>query len=114
MRTFRNETLAAQVDYGFEVEGLREEIGEGDGFDCVAGGEECAEIAGQRCGIAGDVDERWRGDVCEKRGGFWAQASAWRVDDYEVGTVRLVYMCAAGAAQEVEGGGVDGFCGCAV
>lgn len=50
---------AAQVDYCLQVKGLGKKVGERDGFDLIASGEESAEVAGEGCRVAGDVDERW-------------------------------------------------------
>ncbi len=97
------------MDDGLEMEGVREEVGESDGVDGVSGGEEGAEIAGESCGIAGDVDDGGRADGGEERGDVWAEAGARRVENDEVGN----YPVGGGGdlgfgvlAEEVE-------CGCA-
>ena len=53
---------AAQLDHCFQMKGLGKEVGEGDGLDLVARGDERAQVAGQRGRVAGDVDQRGRGD----------------------------------------------------
>jgi len=53
-------------------------------MDGVAGGEEGAQVAGQRGRIAGDVDQPGRGDLGEKDGDVRAEAGAWGVKDYQV------------------------------
>ena len=68
------------------MEGLGKEIGEGDGLDCVARGDERAQVAGQGCRVAGDVDQRGRGDLSEQRVISGAEAGARRVDDDQIGT----------------------------
>jgi len=65
---------AAQLDYCFQVKGLRKEISEGDGLNLVVGTGECAQVAGQRGGVAGDVGHGGRGDLSEQRAGFRAEA----------------------------------------
>ena len=37
------------------MEGVRKEIGKGEGLDRVAGGNQRAQVAGQSCGIAGNI-----------------------------------------------------------
>ena len=74
----------AQVDHCLEVEGLRKEVGEGDGFDLIAARHQVAEVAGECGGIAGDVDERRGGNLGEECGDFGAQASAGRVHNYQI------------------------------
>ena len=67
------------MDHCFQVIGLGKEIGEGDGFDPVAGGEERAQVAGQRGGIAGDAGQGRGGDCGQQRAALRAQANARRV-----------------------------------
>jgi hypothetical protein len=91
------------VDDCLEVEGLGEEVGEGEGLDLVTAGDEGAQVAGEGCGVAGDVDERRCGDADEQGGNVWAEADAGRVDDDQIG------LAAFGiAAEKVEGCGADG------
>src|SRR5580698_39630 len=95
---------AAEMDDRFEVEGLREEVGQRDGFDCVAVGDEGAQVAGERGGVAGDVDQRGHGDGGEERDDFCAEAGAGRVDYDEVrrfGWARV--------AEKLKRVGVEGF-----
>ncbi len=63
------------------MEGLGKEVGEGHGLDGVARGGERAQVAGQGCRVAGDVDERGCGDLSKQRGDVWAEANAGRIDD---------------------------------
>jgi hypothetical protein len=61
------------VDHCFQMEGLGKEVREGDGLDRVAGGDEGAQIACERCGVAGDVDQRGCRDLGEERGDLRAR-----------------------------------------
>jgi hypothetical protein len=95
----------AKVDHCLKMKGLGEEVGEGDGFNLIAGGEQGAEVASERGGVTGDVDERWGGDLGEECGDFRAQAGAGWVDHNQI---RTGGSGLGGAAEEVEGGGADG------
>ena len=90
------------------MKSLREQVGERDGFNCVAGGDEGAQITRQRGRVAGDVDQRGSGDCGEQRGDLRAEAGAGRVDDDEFG--RLGGPCAAQKLQRVA---IDGLAACA-
>jgi hypothetical protein len=113
------------MDHSFEVEGLREEVREGKGFERVTTGEKCTEIASESGGIAGDISDLRRGDGGEEGCDFRAEAGARRVEDDEVGWLRFEFAaekgegagrfgCSRDAAQivgECGGGGGRGFDG---
>ncbi len=67
------------------MEGLREHVDEGDFVDAVALDGQCAEVAGERCWVAGDVDDFRCADGVEQGGDFLAKACAGRIEDDEVG-----------------------------
>jgi hypothetical protein len=67
------------MDHCLEMKGLGKKVGEGDGVDCVARGDESAQVAGQGCRVAGDVDHGGRGDGGEEGDDFGAEAGAGRV-----------------------------------
>ena len=93
---------AVEMDQSLEMEGLREEIGEGKGLEVVSGGEESAEIAGEGGGIAGNVGEMRGSYFGECSCDFGAEAGAGRINNDQIGS--LVF---GGLAEKVEGRSVD-------
>ena len=88
---------------GFEVGRLGKQVKEVEGSE-VVDGLKSGQVAGKRGGIAGDVDERGRGDAAEEGAGFETGASAGWIEDDEIGAVAVE----VGAVKEVERGGLDG------
>ncbi len=70
------------------MECLREEVDEVEFVDAVDGLER-GEVACERRGVAGDVDDVRRGDAVKQRADFEAGAGARRVEDDEVGALAL-------------------------
>jgi len=84
------------------MKGLRKQVGEGEGFNLVAAVKKGAQVAGQGCGVAGDVNQRGGGDADEQGGNLRAEADTWRVDNDQVGPAAFWT-----AAEKVEGCGAD-------
>jgi hypothetical protein len=91
------------VDDCLEVEGLGEEIGESKGLDLVSASEERFQIAGEGCGVAGDINEGRRCDADKQGGDVGAEADTGRVDNNQIGPAAFGI-----AAEKVESGGADG------
>src|SRR5208337_2821190 len=105
---------APQMDHCLKVEGLGKEVGEGDGVDRVARGDERAEVAGQGSGVAGDVDHGGRGNLREQRAGLRTKAGARRVEDNQIGARMLGMRRLAAAVEKIEGRGADRGSGCSL
>ena len=73
--------LAAQSHHGFQVEGLREEVGESDVFDGVSRANQRTQVAGQRCRVARDINHGGSGNSTQQRRDVRAQAGARRVSN---------------------------------
>ena len=70
-----------------QVEGLGKEVGEGDGLDGVSRGDKHAQIAGEGCRVAGDVDHGGGSDPCKQSGNVRAKAGAGRIYNHQVGVM---------------------------
>ncbi len=97
------------MDDGFDVEGLREEVGECDGTKRVTGRQQRTQVAAECGRITRDVDKGGRGALGEKGGDVRAQAAAWRVDNDQVGAIVF-----RGLTKEVESGAAGGIGGSAL
>ena len=84
-------------DHCLEMKGLREQIGERDGFDRITVRQKHTQIARQRRRIAGNIYQRRRRDLSKQRGNVRTQARSRRIDDDQVGP-----LAAAVATQKIE------------
>src|SRR5947209_2980082 len=76
--------LAEQVNYGLDVVRLRKEVEGAHGGDAVAALCECAQVAGERGRVAGDVGDATRAERDDAAHRFGFRACARRVEEDEV------------------------------
>lgn len=107
----QKQSRPAEMNDALQMKGLREQVGERNGLDLIAGGDQSAEIAGEGGWVAGDVDERRGCDGCQQRGDFGAEARARGIENNEVGDRLVGPAQVAVGTEELEGVGVDGMAG---
>src|SRR5580658_7326573 len=106
--------IAAQMDHCFQMEGVRKQVGQGDGVNCVPRCNEGAQVTSERGGVAGDVDERGRADLGEEGSDLRAEAGARRIHNDEIWNDEIWMLARLFVAEKIEGRGADGGSRCAL
>ncbi len=93
---------------GFDVEGLREQVGHGEAGKAVLS-EEGGEVAGEGGGIAGNNGEPFWFAIEQRLDGFFAEAGAGRVGEDEVARGAVGLEVVLGGGLECVDGNGGGF-----